>query len=89
MAEAAKKAKFKKDDTVLVISGRERGKTGKVVKVLRDDGKLIVERINVIKRHRKASGPQNPGCNTNRSLDRRSRCFALASRCRRLSWSRR
>jgi len=61
MGVAIKKAKFKKDDTVLVISGRERGKTGKVVKVLRDDGKVLVERINVIKRHRKASGPQNPG----------------------------
>jgi large subunit ribosomal protein L24 len=61
MREALKKAKLKKDDTVLVISGRERGKTGKVVKVLRGDGKVLVERINVIKRHRKASGPQNPG----------------------------
>jgi large subunit ribosomal protein L24 len=55
------KANFKKDDTVLVIAGRERGKTGKVVKVLSEEGKILVERINVIKRHRKASGPQNPG----------------------------
>jgi large subunit ribosomal protein L24 len=59
--ESAPKAALKKDDTVIVISGRERGKTGKVVKVLRDRGKILVERINVIKRHRKASGPQNPG----------------------------
>jgi large subunit ribosomal protein L24 len=57
----AAKANFRKDDTVLVIAGRERGKTGKVVRVLRDRGKVLVERINVIKRHRKATGPQNPG----------------------------
>jgi large subunit ribosomal protein L24 len=57
----SRKASFKKDDTVMVIAGRERGKTGKVVKVLRDKGKVLVERINVIKRHRKATGPQNPG----------------------------
>jgi large subunit ribosomal protein L24 len=55
------KARLKKDDMVLVVAGRERGKTGKVVRVLRDKGKVIVERINMIKRHRKASGPQNPG----------------------------
>jgi large subunit ribosomal protein L24 len=59
--QSASKASFKKDDTVLVIAGRERGKTGKVVKVLRERGKVLVERINVIKRHRKATGPQNPG----------------------------
>ena len=58
---ATAKANVKKDDTVLVTAGRERGKTGKVVKVLRDEGKVLVERINMIKRHRKASGPQNPG----------------------------
>jgi large subunit ribosomal protein L24 len=57
----AAKANFKKDDTVLVIAGRERGKTGKVVRVLRDRGKVLVERINMIKRHRKPSGPQSPG----------------------------
>ena len=52
---------LKKDDTVIVIAGRERGKTGKVVKVDREDDRVIVERINMIKRHRKPSGPQNPG----------------------------
>jgi large subunit ribosomal protein L24 len=61
MAELAVKSNLKKDDTVVVIAGRERGKTGKVVRVLRDRGKVLVERINIIKRHRKTTGPQNPG----------------------------
>jgi large subunit ribosomal protein L24 len=55
------KSHLKKDDTVLVVAGRERGKTGKVVRVVGDRGRVLVERINVIKRHRKATGPQNPG----------------------------
>jgi len=55
------KANLKKDDTVLVIAGKERGKSGKVVRVLSARGKVVVERINMIKRHRKPSGPQNPG----------------------------
>jgi large subunit ribosomal protein L24 len=55
------KANFKKDDVVLVIAGSERGKTGKVVRVLGDRGKVLVERINLVKRHQKQTSPQNPG----------------------------
>ena len=53
--------KIKKDDVVLVITGKERGKTGKVVRVFADRGQVIVERVNMIKRHRKPQGPQSPG----------------------------
>ncbi|HET9062228.1 MAG TPA: 50S ribosomal protein L24 [Candidatus Binatia bacterium] len=53
--------KIKKNDTVIVIAGKERGKTGKVVRVFGDKGTVIVERVNMIKRHRKPQGPQNPG----------------------------
>jgi len=52
---------LKKDDTVMVVAGRERGKTGKVVSVDREMDRVIVERINMIKRHRKPAGPQQPG----------------------------
>lgn len=57
------KPKIQKDDNVLVIAGRERGKTGRVVRVVREDdgsGKVFVERVNMIKRHQKPQG-QNPG----------------------------
>jgi large subunit ribosomal protein L24 len=53
--------KIKKDDTVIVIAGKERGKTGKVVRVFAEKDKVIVERVNMIKRHRKPQGPQSPG----------------------------
>jgi large subunit ribosomal protein L24 len=58
---AALKRKIKKGDSVLVVSGRERGKTGKVTRVLPESGKVVVERLNIVKRHRKPSGPQGGG----------------------------
>jgi len=61
MVNAMNKANLKKDDTVLVIAGRERGKTGKVVRVLRDRDRVLVERVNMIKRHQKPTNPQEPG----------------------------
>ncbi len=49
-----KKFKIKKGDTVIVIAGREKGKEGKVVKVLRKEDKVIVEGLNIVKKHVKA-----------------------------------
>jgi large subunit ribosomal protein L24 len=43
----------KKGDTVEVIAGRQRGKRGKVLKVVPKHGRLIVEGVNVVKRHSK------------------------------------
>ena len=50
-----------KNDSVMVISGKERGKTGKVLRVLPDQDAVIVERLNMVKRHTKPRGPQQPG----------------------------
>ncbi|HYC56956.1 MAG TPA: 50S ribosomal protein L24 [Candidatus Binatia bacterium] len=54
------KQNIKKGDTVIVIAGRDKGKTGKVVRLVHEDGKIIIERIAVVKRHRKPRG-QEPG----------------------------
>jgi large subunit ribosomal protein L24 len=54
------RAQIKKNDTVMVIAGRERGKTGKVLRVLPVKDRALVERLNLVKRHRKARGPQSP-----------------------------
>jgi large subunit ribosomal protein L24 len=53
--------RLKKDDTVMVIAGRERGKTGKVLRVLGDRDRVLIERVNLVKRHRKPRGVQQPG----------------------------
>lgn len=45
--------KIKNNDTVLIISGKDRGKKAKVIKVLPEENKVIVEGINLKKRHTK------------------------------------
>jgi large subunit ribosomal protein L24 len=42
--------RIRRDDTVMVISGKEKGKTGKVIKVFPKDKRAVVETVNVIKK---------------------------------------
>jgi large subunit ribosomal protein L24 len=51
--------KIRKNDTVMVISGNDKGKTGKVLKVFPKDSKVIIEGINIRKRHTKPT-QRNP-----------------------------
>jgi large subunit ribosomal protein L24 len=53
--------KIKKNDTVLVITGRDRGKKGKVRSAYPGENRLIVEGINMVKRHTKPAGERRPG----------------------------
>lgn len=52
------RARIKKNDTVMVIAGRERGKTGKVLRVIPNEGRALIEQLNMVKRHQKARSPQ-------------------------------
>ena len=52
---------IRKNDSVMVVTGRERGKTGKVLRVMPDRDTAVIERVNLVKRHAKARGPQQPG----------------------------
>jgi large subunit ribosomal protein L24 len=54
------RARIRKNDTVMVIAGRERGKTGKVLRIVPEKDRAIVERLNMVKRHSRARGPQSP-----------------------------
>ena len=47
------KMSIKKDDLVVVLSGKDKGKQGKVLEVMPKSGKVIVEQINVVSRHTK------------------------------------
>ena len=53
--------KIRKDDTVVVLSGKDKGKQGKVVRVLPDVGKVVVEGVNVAKRHQKPTRSMQQG----------------------------
>jgi large subunit ribosomal protein L24 len=48
-----KKVHVKRDDTVIVISGNDKGKVGKVLEVAPSEGKIIVEGINIVTKHTK------------------------------------
>ena len=54
------KMKIKKNDTVIVLSGDDKGKTGVVKQAMPKENKVIVEGVNMVKRHTKPS-QNNPG----------------------------
>jgi large subunit ribosomal protein L24 len=51
----------KKNDTVKVIAGKEKGKTGKVIVVLPKKERIIIEKVNLVKRHTKPKGAAGQG----------------------------
>jgi large subunit ribosomal protein L24 len=55
------KMNIRKNDSVMVITGRERGKTGKVLRVIPERNGAIIERVNLVKRHTRPRGPQQSG----------------------------
>lgn len=59
MSKTNFKTRFKKNDTVKVISGNSRGSVGKILFIDRDKGKVIVEGVNIIHRHTKPN-QKNP-----------------------------
>ena len=53
--------KIKKGDKVIVIAGKDRGRTGKVTLALPKENKVVVERVNIHKRHHRASAQRQKG----------------------------
>jgi len=53
--------KLRREDNVLVLTGKDRGRSGVVRKVIPKDKRIIVTGINVVKRHMKARPPKQPG----------------------------
>ena len=50
------KLRIKKGDEVIVLAGKDKGKRGKVIEAIPEEGKLIVDGVNVVTRHRKPRG---------------------------------
>ncbi len=61
MSNRRKIKRIRKGDNVTVVSGRDKGKSGSVLRVLQDDERLIVQGVNVVKRHMRASQTQAGG----------------------------
>jgi len=55
-----KKFKLKKGDQVMVITGKDKGKSGEIIEVLKSLNKVKVRGVNIVKKHRKPS-QENPG----------------------------
>lgn len=55
------KTKLKKEDKVKVIAGKEKGKIGKIIKVDRKNQRVLVENINIIKRHQRPTAQNRQG----------------------------
>ena len=49
---------FKTGDKVVVISGKDKGKEGKITHVLRNENRVVVEGVNIVKKHVKGNGQQ-------------------------------
>lgn len=73
---------LKKNDTVLVIAGKEKGKKGRVLKVDRVKGRVLVESVNMVKKHMKPSQTHKQGGIIEReaALDR-SNVMLLCPKC--------
>ena len=54
-----KKFKIKKGDAVIVIAGKDKGKSGNVLSIIKDKDRVVVQGVNIIKRHRKATQESN------------------------------
>jgi large subunit ribosomal protein L24 len=61
VTQGTKRAKIKKNDQVIVIAGRDKGKRGRVLEVLPSRGKIKVEGAGMIKKHQRANPQNNRG----------------------------
>lgn len=52
--------KIKKGDTVAIIAGKDLGKTGKVLRLVEDGARVVIEKVNIVKRHTKAKRQNQP-----------------------------
>ena len=52
---------IRKNDTVIVIAGKEKGKTGRVLRVIRDKDRVVIERMNLVKRHSRPNAQNRQG----------------------------
>lgn len=55
------KMSIKKNDTVIVTAGKEKGKKGKVLKVVPEKRRVVVEKVNFVKKHQKPTSAQKQG----------------------------
>lgn len=72
---------IKKNDTVKVIAGREKGKTGKVLGVTKDKNRVLIEKINLMKKHQRPDAKGKGGIVEKESPLHVSNVMLVCSKC--------
>ena len=72
---------LKKGDMVKVVTGREKGKTGKILKIIADKEKVVVEKLNFVKRHQKPDAKGKGGIVEKESPIHVSNVMLLCNKC--------
>ena len=73
--------RLKKSDMVKVISGKEKGKTGKILKTIRDKNQVVVEKLNIVKRHKRPDAKGKGGILEKEGPINASNVMFLCSKC--------
>jgi large subunit ribosomal protein L24 len=73
--------RLKKGDMVKVIAGKEKGKTGKILKIVSDKGHVVVEKLNIIKRHKRPDAKGKGGIVEKEGPINISNVMFLCSKC--------
>ena len=61
MTETAHKFKLRKEDTVQIITGKDKGKRGRILKIIRDKDRVVIEGANMVKKAMKKKNQQDRG----------------------------
>ncbi|MDQ5986473.1 MAG: 50S ribosomal protein L24 [Syntrophus sp. SKADARSKE-3] len=73
--------RLKKGDMVKVLTGKERGKTGKVLKTMRSEGKVVIEKLNFVKKHQRPDAKGKGGIVEKEGPIHLSNVAYLCSKC--------
>ena len=74
-------SKYKKGDMVKVLAGKDKGKTGKILKTIPDKDKIVVEKINLIKKHKRPDQKSKGGVVEKEGSIHVSKVGLLCSKC--------
>ena len=73
--------RFNKGDMVKVVAGKEKGKTGKILKIVVEKNKVVVEKLNFVKRHQKADAKGKGGIVEKESPIHASNVMLICDKC--------
>lgn len=73
--------RLKKGDMVKVIAGKEKGKTGKILKIVSDKDQVVVEKLNIVKKHKRPDAKAKGGIIEKESPINISNVMFLCNKC--------